>query len=143
MVQWATQGKAVAAIGTHGQGKDCHIACSGSQYIANHAVTQRHPAAGQGLPFQAADITAKAEATCPIGTKVDQPIEGASQTCCAHTLFSPFTVAAGQRIFMDQTTHRLFFPISQSWYVIQNGDIKGIAGRITITIDQHHVKAFA
>ncbi len=44
---------------------------------------------------------------------------------------------------MDQTAHRLFFPISQSWYVIQNGDIKGIAGRITITIDQYNAEAFA
>ncbi|MNQ90932.1 hypothetical protein D3C85_1062930 [compost metagenome] len=143
MVQWATQCKAVAAIGTHGQGKDLHPTSTGGQHIARHTVAQRHTTAGQRLFFQAADITAKAKAACPIGTKVDQPIEGASQTCCAHILFSPFTVAAGQRIFMDQTTHRLFFPISQSWYVIQDGDIKGIAGRITITIDQHHVKAFA
>ncbi len=104
MVQRATQGKAVTAVYPYGQGKDRHTTCTGSQHITHHAVAQRHTAAGQSLRCQTADITAKTKAAYPIGTKVDQVIEGTGRTAGARTLTSPFAVAAGQRIFLHLTT---------------------------------------
>ncbi|CAJ1847626.1 hypothetical protein LHJMPILO_02567 [Aeromonas veronii] len=143
MVQLTTQGKAVAAASPYSQGKDRHTTRTGCQHIARHAVAQRHTATGQPLSHQTTDITAQTKAACPIGTKVDQRIKGASQPCCAHTLVSPFAVAAGQRIFVHQTAHELFLPTSQSGGVIQNGNVKGIAGRVPIAIDQYNAEAFA
>ena len=143
MVHCPFQLEAVAAICPHCQGKDRHTTRTGGQYIACHAVAQRHTAAGQPLPNQIADITAKAKAAGPISTKVDQAIEGTCRTTGAHTLTAPFAVATGQRIFVHQTAHELFLPTSQRGCVIQNDNVKGIAGRVPIAIDQHNVKAFA